>query len=104
MKRIPVCQSSDFRTMNRQELLAAIAGSEGRTIACETIGSIMPTLGDITNAEFVTAMGADILLLTLFYGAGSHHWKGIHIRIRFSENTCCHPQTDTGIIGLYAVH
>ena len=66
MKRILDCQSSDFRTMNRQELLAAIAGSEGRTIACETIGSIMPMLGDITNAEFVAAMGADILLLNLF--------------------------------------
>jgi len=66
MKRILDCQSSDFQTMNRQDLLAAIAGSEGRTIACETIGSIMPMLGDITNAEFVAAMGADILLLNLF--------------------------------------
>jgi len=66
MKRILDCQSSDFSKMTRQELLDAIAGSEGRTIACETIGSIMPMLGDITNAEFVTAMGADILLLNLF--------------------------------------
>ena len=66
MKRILDCQSSDFRSMNRRELLAAIAGGEGRTIACETIGSIMPMLGDITNAEFVAAMGADILLLNLF--------------------------------------
>ena len=37
-----------------------------RTIACETIGSIMPMLGDITNAEFAAAMGADILLLNMF--------------------------------------
>ena len=66
MKRILDCQSSDFAKMTRQELLDAIAGSEGRTIACETIGSIMPMLGDITNAEFVAAMGADILLLNLF--------------------------------------
>ena len=66
MKRILDCQSSDFRSMSRQELLDAIAGSEGRTIACETIGSIMPMLGDITNAEFVSAMGADIILLNLF--------------------------------------
>ena len=66
MKRILDCQSSDFQTMSREALLAAIAGSEGRTIACETIGSIMPMLGDITNAEFVAAMGADILLLNLF--------------------------------------
>ena len=66
MKRILDCQSSDFAVMNREELLAAIAGSEGRTIACETIGAIMPMLGDITNAEFAAAMGADILLLNMF--------------------------------------
>ena len=66
MKRILDCQASDFRNMSRQDLLDAIAGSEGRTVACETIGSIMPMLGDITNAEFVSAMGADILLLNMF--------------------------------------
>ena len=66
MKRMLDCKSSDFGKMTRQELLAAIAGSEGRTIACETIGSIMPMLGDITNAEFAAAMGADILLLNMF--------------------------------------
>ena len=66
MKRILDCQGSDFRTISRDELLAAIAGAEGRTIACETIGSIVPMLGDITNAEFAAAMGADILLLNMF--------------------------------------
>ena len=66
MKRILDCQGSDFQSMRRSELLEAIAGAEGRTIACETIGSIMPMLGDITNAEFAAAMGADILLLNIF--------------------------------------
>lgn len=66
MKRILDCQSSDFCNMSREELLYAIASGEGRTIACETIGAIMPMLGDITNAEFAAAMGADILLLNLF--------------------------------------
>ena len=66
MKRILDCQASDFAKMGRKELLEAIAASEGRTIACETIGAIMPMLGDITNAEFAAAMGADILLLNLF--------------------------------------
>ncbi len=66
MKRILDCQASDFCRMSRQDLLDAIAGSEGRTIACETIGAIMPMLGDITNAEFASAMGADILLLNMF--------------------------------------
>ena len=66
MKRMLDCQASDFRNMSRDELLQAIAGAEGRTIACETIGSITPMLGDITNAEFAAAMGADILLLNIF--------------------------------------
>ena len=66
MKRILDCQASDFSRMSRQELLDAIAGSEGRTIACETISSIMPMLGDITNAEFAASMGADLLLLNMF--------------------------------------
>lgn len=66
MKRILDCQASDFREMSRQELLHAIASGEGRTIACETIGSIIPMLGDVTNAEFAAAMGADILLLNMF--------------------------------------
>ena len=66
MKRILDCQASDFRDISRQELLAAIASGEGRTVLCETIGAIMPMLGDITNAEFAAAMGADILLLNMF--------------------------------------
>ncbi len=66
MKRILDCQGSDFQSMTRETLLGAIAGAEGRTIACETIGSIIPMLGDITNAEFAAAMGADILLLNIF--------------------------------------
>ena len=66
MKRILDCYRSDFDNMTAKELLEAIAGSEGRTIACETIGAIQPMLGDITNAEFAAAMGADILLLNIF--------------------------------------
>ena len=66
MKRILNCTASDFRSMEPKELLAAIADSEGRTLACETIGSLQPMLGDITNAEFAAAMGADLLLLNLF--------------------------------------
>lgn len=66
MKRILDCHASDFQSMSARELLASIAASEGRTIACETIGSIQPMLGDLTNAEFACAMGADILLLNLF--------------------------------------
>lgn len=66
MKRILDCHASDFAAMDKAALLAAIGGAEGRTIACETIGAIIPMLGDITNAEFAAAMGADILLLNMF--------------------------------------
>lgn len=55
MKRMLDCQASDFKNMAKEELLQAIAGAEGRTIACETISSVMPMLGDITNAEFADA-------------------------------------------------
>ena len=66
MKRIIDCRSSDFLNMTRRDLLDAIANCEGRTICCETVGSYQPMLGDVTNAEFAAAMGADILLLNLF--------------------------------------
>ena len=66
MKRIIDCRSSDFLNMTRQNLLDSIANCEGRTVCCETVGSYQPMLGDITNAEFAAAMGADILLLNLF--------------------------------------
>ena len=66
MKRILDCRASDFAAMDKDALLGAIRESEGRTVACETIGVLQPMLGDITNAEFAAAMGADILLLNLF--------------------------------------
>ncbi|MDD3430252.1 MAG: haloacid dehalogenase-like hydrolase, partial [Oscillospiraceae bacterium] len=65
-KRILDCNASDFATGTKQELLQAIAGGEGRTLLCESIGMAMPVLGDVTNAELAAAMGADILLLNLF--------------------------------------
>lgn len=66
MKRILNCFASDFEVMTPRDLLTAIAASEGRTLACESIGTLMPMLGDVTNAEFCASMGADILLLNLF--------------------------------------
>ncbi len=66
MKRILDCKASDFLTATKEGLLASIAACEGRTVACETIGALQPMLGDITNAEFAAAMGADILLLNMF--------------------------------------
>ena len=66
MKRILDCTASDFLNMTKEELIYAISAGEGRTMVCETIGSIMPMLGDVTNAEFAASMGADIVLLNIF--------------------------------------
>lgn len=66
MKRFLDCTASDFETMKKDELIESIQASEGRILVCETIGTIMPMLGDVTNAEFVAAMGADIILLNIF--------------------------------------
>ncbi len=66
MKRFLDCVASDFEVMNKEELLAAISASEGRVLVCETIGTLQPMLGDVTNAEFVAAMGADMIILNMF--------------------------------------
>lgn len=66
MKRFLDCTASDFEKMSAKDLIAAIAASEGRILVCETIGTILPMLGDVTNAEFTAAMGADIILLNIF--------------------------------------
>lgn len=66
MKRFLDCTASDFGNMKKKELLEAISASEGRVLVCETIGILQPMLGDVTNAEFVASMGADMILLNMF--------------------------------------
>lgn len=66
MKRFLDCTASDFENMKKKELLEAISASEGRVFVCETIGILQPMLGDVTNAEFVASMGADMILLNMF--------------------------------------
>lgn len=66
VKRLLECTASELARYGKQELLAAIAGSEGRAIACETIGTLQPLLADVTNAEYAASLGADILLLNMF--------------------------------------
>lgn len=66
MKRLLDCNSSDFKNFSREDLLDSIRKSEGRTLVCETIGVTQPMLFDVTNAEFVTAMGTDMIILNLF--------------------------------------
>ena len=65
-KRFLDCCASDFAKFTKDDLLESIQKSEGRVLACETIGTVQPMLGNVTNAEFVASMGADIILLNMF--------------------------------------
>ena len=65
-KRLLDCTASEIKKMDKSQLLASIAGCEGRVIACETIGITPPLLSDVTNAEYAASLGADILLLNMF--------------------------------------
>lgn len=65
-KRLLDAAASETAVMTKKELLASIAASEGRVMAAECIGVTMPLLSDVTNAETVAAMGADLILLNMF--------------------------------------
>ena len=41
-KRLLDCCASDFRSFTKSDLLESIQKSEGRVIACETIGTVQP--------------------------------------------------------------
>ena len=66
VKRLLDCTPSDLARYTKAELLDAIAGSEGRVLACETIGLTPPLLVDVTTAEYAASLSADILLLNMF--------------------------------------
>lgn len=66
VKRLLDAAASELASYKKEELLESIVKSEGRVIAAECIGLTMPLLTDVTNAEFVSAMGADIVLLNMF--------------------------------------
>lgn len=65
-KRMLDCFASELHRFTGEELLDSIRKSEGRVMLCETIGTVRPMLGDVTNAELAAAMGADLLLLNMF--------------------------------------
>lgn len=66
MKRILNMTAAELTKLSKKELIQAIAGSEGRVLASETIGVTVPLLTDVTNAEFAASMGADMILLNMF--------------------------------------
>ena len=65
-KRYIDCSARELAVYHKKELLQSIADSEGRVLAAETIGTVTPMLVNITNAEFVTSLGADIIMLNIF--------------------------------------
>ena len=64
-KRVLNMTPSELSNLTKDAFLSAIAGSEGRVLASETIGVTMPILTDVTNAEFAASMGADLILLNI---------------------------------------
>lgn len=52
--------------MSAEDLKTAIIASEGRTILGETVVTAAPLLEGVTNAEVMTAFGADLLVLNEF--------------------------------------
>lgn len=65
MLRLLDCKASDFAQMNGQQLKQSIRASEGRVLLAEVICSVQPLLS-VSNAEMVSAFGADMILLNLF--------------------------------------
>lgn len=65
-KRILNMTPEELTNLTKEDLITAIAGSEGRVLASETIGVTIPLLTDVTNAEFAASMGADMILLNMF--------------------------------------
>lgn len=66
LKRLIDTTVRELTSYNKAELLTAISDSEGRTLAAETIGTVTPMLVNITNAEFVASLGADLIMLNIF--------------------------------------
>ena len=66
LKRLIDTTARELTSYNPAELLTAISDSEGRTLAAETIGTVTPMLVNITNAEFVASLGADLIMLNIF--------------------------------------
>jgi len=65
VKRLLDTTARDLAGYGRHELLAAIRGSEGRTMAAEVIAPAMAAVYDVSNPELAAGMGADIVILNL---------------------------------------
>lgn len=65
-KRILDAYASDFRVMNKTDLLESIRLAEGRTICAEVVCVTLPLIDGVTNAEAAAACGADLITLNVY--------------------------------------
>ena len=63
MKRLISCFVSDFKKMNKEKLIQAIKGSEGRVVLSENVASRPSVSIGLTSSEIAKAFGADMILL-----------------------------------------
>lgn len=66
MKRLLDCTASDFQRMTGRELKQSIEASEGRVVLAEVVTTATPLYPGLTNAEYASAFGADLILLNFF--------------------------------------
>ncbi|TFJ91771.1 haloacid dehalogenase-like hydrolase [Lentibacillus salicampi] len=66
MKRLLDCTASDFTEMNGAQLRQAVEASEGRAMLSEVNCASTPLYPGLTNAEYASAFGADMILLNQF--------------------------------------
>jgi hypothetical protein len=65
VKRLLDTTAQELAGYGREDLLAAIRGSEGRIIAAEMIAPAMAAVYDVSNPELAAGMGADIVILNM---------------------------------------
>jgi hypothetical protein len=65
VKRLLDTTARDLAGYGRHDMLAAIRGSEGRTMAAEVIAPAMAAVYDVSNPELAAGTGADIVILNL---------------------------------------
>lgn len=65
-KRLLDATARELAGYDKEDKLAAIRGSEGRTVAAEIIATAMPALFDVSNAELASSQGADLIVVNMF--------------------------------------
>ena len=65
-KRLLGMKYSDVRKLSSRDLLDAIALSEGRILFGECVCSTPPLLNDVSNAEVISSLSCDAVILNMF--------------------------------------